>query len=164
MKLNLDVLKTEIRETLERRKFAIFNGYSRMMDSSPTVFWDTHRYPDYGQFLDTAAAADVKLLVLHAREFSAMLVTNAIDQMEDADLVPEDRRAIERRLRDLQAYDGFTCAIELSYDLNSRMYMFELRTEWYEEFSDLMDEIDAALPHPDEEADEGPIGGYFSKN
>jgi hypothetical protein len=164
MKLNLDVLKTEIGETLESRKFAVFHGYSRAMESMPTVFWDTHRYPDYKQFLDTATAAGANLLVLHAREFSSLLVDNSLEQLEDGDFAPEDRRAIERRLRELRAYDGFTCAIELSFDLNNRMYMFELRTEWYEEFSDLLDEIDSAMPHADDESDEGPIGGYFSKN
>ena len=69
------------------------------------------------------------------------------------------------RLRELRAYDGFTCAIELSFDENGRVFMFELRTDWYEEFSDLLDEIDSAIPHAeDDEPDEGPIGGYFSKN
>ena len=164
MKQNLDVLKTEIREHLEGRKLAIFHGYSRAMDSMPMVFWDTHRYPDYKQFLDTAEAAGTKMMVLHAREFSALLVDNALDQLEDGDFLPEDRRAVERRLRDLRAYDGFTCAIELSFDQNGRVYMFELRTEWYDEFSELLDEIDSSIPDPDDEGDEGTIGGYFSKN
>ncbi len=164
MKLNLNVLKTEIRETLVDRKFAVFPGYSRAMESLPAVYWDTHRYPDYHQFLDTADAAGARLMILHARQFSALLVDNAIEQLEDADFAPEDRRAIERRLRDLRPYDGFTCAIELSFDQNGRTYMFELRTDWYEEFSDLLDEIDSAMPHPEDESDEGPIGGYFSKN
>jgi hypothetical protein len=164
MKLNLDVLKTEIREHLESRRFAIFHGYSRAMDSLPLVFWDTHRYPDYKQFLDTAEAIGVKMVVLHAREFSALLVDNSLEQLEDTDFLPEDRRTIERRLRDLRAYDGFTCAIEISFDQSGRVYLFELRTDWYDEFSDLLDELDAATSDPDEEDDEGPIGGYFSKN
>jgi hypothetical protein len=164
MKLNLDVLKTEIGEHLDSNKLPIFHGYSRAMDSTPIVFWDTHRHPDYRQFIETAKSAGANMFVLHARDFSSLLVDNCLEQLEDTDFLPEDRRAIERRLRDLRAYDGFTCAIELSFDLNGRIYMFELRTEWYEEFSDLLDEIDAATPDPDEEPDEGPIGGYFSKN
>jgi hypothetical protein len=164
MKQNLDVLKTEIREHLEGRDVAVFHGYSRSMDNVSMVFWDTQRYPDYKQFLDTAEAAGARLLVLHAREFSAILVDNALEQLEEGDFGPDDRRAIERRLRELRAYDGFTCAIELSFDQNGRVYMFELRTEWYDEFSDLLDEIDSAMPQPEDESDEGPIGGYFSKN
>ncbi len=164
MKPNLDVLKTEIREYLETHKLATFHGYSRAMDSMPMVFWDTHRFPDYKQFLETARAAGAKMFVLHAREFSVLLVDNALEQIEETDFVPDDRRTIERRLRDLRAYDGFTCAIELSFDLNGRVYMFELRTDWYDEFSDLLDEIDAATPEPEDDEDEGPIGGYFSKN
>ena len=151
MNQNLDVLKTEIQEHLESRKFSIFHGYSRALDSTPVVFWDTDRYPDYTQFLETAESTGAKMMVLHAREFSAVLVDNALEEMEDADVLPDDRRAIERRLRDLSAYDGFTCAIELSYDMGGRVYMFELRTDWYEDFSDLLDEIDSSLPHPGDE-------------
>ncbi len=164
MNQNLDVLKTEIREHLATRKLAVFHGYSRSMDSTPTVFWDIHRHPDYKAFLDTAEAAAAKIVVLHAREFSALLVDNALDQLEDGDFLPDDRRTIERRLRDLRAYDGFTCAIELSFDHGARVYLFELRTDWYNEFSDLLDEIDSAIPQPEDSMDEGPIGGYFSKN
>ena len=165
MKLNLDVLKTEIRDYLESRKLPIFHGYSRAIDTLPIVFWDTDRYPDHKQFLATAEAAGAKMVVLHSRDFSSLLVDNALQQLNDTDFAPEDRRAIERRLRDLRAYDGFTCAIELSFDQDSRVYMYELRTEWYEEFSDLLDEIDAAMPDgDDDDDDEGSIGGYFSKN
>ena len=64
----------------------------------------------------------------------------------------------------MRAYDGFTCAIELSFDFEGRAYIFDLRTEWYEEFNDMLDDIEAAIPDEDEDDDEGPIGGYFSKN
>src|SRR6266496_402508 len=127
MKQNLDVLKTEIREHLDSRKLAVFHGYSRAMDSTPMVFWDTHRFPDYKQFLDTAERSGAKMVVLHAREFSTLLVDNALDQLEEGDFLPDDQRTMERRLRELRAYDGFTCAIEVSFDQNSRVYMFELR-------------------------------------
>jgi len=37
----------------------------------------------------------------------------------------------------LRAYEGFTCALELSFDLQARVYLFNLRAEWYEEYLDL---------------------------
>ncbi len=42
------------------------------------------------------------------------------------------------------------------------MFLFDLRTEWYEEFSDMFDEIQL-MTTPDEE-DDTPMSGYFSKN
>lgn len=164
MKLNLDVLKTEIREEMENRGLAIFHGFARAIDHQPIVFWDTYGYPEYKQFLDAGQSAGAKLFVLHAREFSSLLVDNALEQLDESDFAPEDRRTVERRLRDLRAYDGFTCAIEVSFDISGCAYMFELRTDWYDEFSDLLDELDAAAPESEPDSDEGTIGGYFSKN
>ncbi|HZT39610.1 MAG TPA: hypothetical protein VFA28_17080 [Bryobacteraceae bacterium] len=164
MKQNLDVLKTEIREYLESRRLVIFYGYSRALDALPIVFWDTHGHPDYKEFVSAAEAAGAKLIVLHAREFTSEYVEGAIDRLEECDLSVEERRPLERRLREMRAYDGFTCAIELSFDFEGRAYIFDLRTDWYEEFNDMLDDIEGAMPDADEDEDEGPIGGYFSKN
>lgn len=164
MKQNLDILKTEIQEFLEHSELVVFYGYSRTLDALPIVMWDSDRFPDFKQFIKAAHASGTKLIVLHSREFTADFIDNAIDDLADADMAAEDRRSVERRLRELRAYDGFTCAVELSFDIGSRAYIFELRTDWYDEFSDLIVEIDSAISDDDDEPDEGPIGGYFSKN
>jgi hypothetical protein len=66
----------------------------------------------------------------------------------------------------LQAYEGFTCSLELSFALEGRLYLFELRTDWYDSMRDILNELEvAADPFSDEEEEEeGPIGGYFSNN
>ncbi len=162
MKQNLDVLKTEIFEHLESQGLVIFPSMSRALDGLPTIAWDADRYPDFKKFVQAGVAAGVKLFSLHAHEFSADYAESAAEELDDTNLTAEERRTIERRLRELRAYDGFTCSIELAFDLGTRVYVFELRTEWYEEFNDLLDEITAASADDDE--DEGPIGGYFSNN
>jgi len=40
--------------------------------------------------------------------------------------------------------------------------LFDLRTEWYDEFSDILDEIQLMTAPADD--DDMPISGYFSKN
>jgi hypothetical protein len=164
MKQNLDVLKTEIQEHLESRGLVVYHGYSRTLDALPIVMWDIGRHPDYSEFVSAAVAAGAKLVVLHCREFSVEFVENAIEGLEETDMTPEERRPIERRLREMRAYDGLTCAIEISFDLAGRAYIYELRTEWYDEFSELLDEIDSSMLDEDEDEDEGPMGGYFSRN
>jgi hypothetical protein len=67
---------------------------------------------------------------------------------------------MERRLREMRRYEGYTCQIELSFDLPPRIYVFDLRTEWFQELSDMLDQIDEASDEPDLP---GP-SGYFSKN
>jgi len=166
MKQNLDVLKTEIKEYLENRDLGIFYSYSRMLNHLESVMWDIDQHPDYREFVRSAEAAGAKLIAMHVNEFAADFVDNTIEELEEADLLPDERRTLERRLRDMRAYDGFTCEIELSFDLGTRTYVFELRTEWYEEFTDILNEIDLASPGESDgdDDDEGPIGGYFSKN
>src|SRR4051812_47181586 len=129
MKLNLDILKTEIQEHLEQAGFVIYFGYSRILDDLPMVMWDSGRYPDFKMFLKSAEAAGVKLIILHSREFSSEFVDRAMEQLDEGDFIPEERRSMERRLREMRAYDGFTCMIELSFDLHNRAYIFDLRTE-----------------------------------
>jgi hypothetical protein len=62
----------------------------------------------------------------------------------------------------LQAYEGFTCEVQLSFALENRLYVFELHTDWYQALAEIINELDVATTEIDEE--EGPIGGYFSNN
>jgi len=115
-------------------------------------------------FLDTAHKAGAKMVLFASREFEAAEIDDAVDQLEDCDLTRDERRDLERRLRDLRVFEGVTCSLELAFDHHARMYVYELRPDWYDEFLGIMDEIAAHLPVEDEEEDEGTLGGYFSKN
>jgi hypothetical protein len=164
MRQNLETLRSEIREYLESRRMVIFHGYTRSGEPSPTVFWETERYPDYHMFLAAAEAAGARLVTFYAREFTDDLVDDALERLEGAGLPRDEHRAIETRLLEMRSYAGFTCQIELSFDLTPRVYVFDLRTEWFDDLNDLLDRIDDAYSDRDEE-DEGPLGGgYFSKN
>ncbi len=165
MTLNLDQLKDEILEYLEAEGFVIFRGFSRLADEGAFVYWDTERHPDYRQFLEAARHLGVKLIVYSWRTFSRDLADHALERLEDAELDREDRRRIERRLRELRAYDGFTSSLELSFDYEARTYLFHLEADWYVDYLELQDEIHAATPEDaDEEDDEGSVGGLFSRN
>lgn len=162
MKANLDALRTEIQAYLESRGLAVFHGFPRTVDDVAAVYWNTADHADYRAFLAAAESAGVKLVTLYANEFNAALIDDALERLDDPAMSREDRRALEKRLRDLRAYSGFTCQIELSFDLAPRVYVFDLRTEWFEELSDLLDTIDDAFD--EKESDEEPPSGYFSQN
>ena len=53
MDLNLDTLKHEILEYLERSGFAVFQSRAGGLAGLPMVTWDCDRYPDYQMFLET---------------------------------------------------------------------------------------------------------------
>lgn len=163
MSLNLDELKTEVLEYMEAEGFVVFHGYSRLADADSFVAWDTDRLPEYRSFLSAAKKAGVKMIVYHFREFSPTHLEDAEERLEDAEFSVEERRNIDRRLRELHNYEGFTCALELSFDYEGRVYLFNLRSEWYDDYLDLVEELDAALPEGEDDDDDS-MGGYYSRN
>jgi hypothetical protein len=159
---NLDTLKSEVEKHLKANGFVTFHGFPRGIFERPEIEWDTERHSDFREFLAVAQELGVKVIVFHHREFSAMEVDRALEELEDASYEFDDQREVERRLRELRKFDGFTCALELSFDYQSMTYLFELKTEWYSELHKMLDELDML---PDEEDDdENPLSGYYSKN
>jgi len=166
-KQNLDRLRSEIADALSSRGFLVFHSFSRNPGSVPVIAWDTHRSADYRPFLDVARELGTKLMNFHHREFQAAAIDLAFDRLEEAEMDAEERQRLERKLRELRVYEGLTCSIELSFDHEGRMYLFRLMSDWYGEFLNVMDEIDSYLPeetYEDEEEDEEPLGGYYSRN
>ncbi len=165
MQIDLDQLKAKIEEDLKAGGFIVFRGHTRLSESAHFVYWDTERSTDPAAFLETASQAGERLIVLGEREFTASFVDDALERLEDAELPPDERRAMERRVKALRRYEGFLCGLDLSFDHGGRTYCFSLRTEWYEELLDVLDEIDASFAEDDEDEDgEEPLGGYFSRN
>jgi len=160
--VNLDTLNTEIQQYLEDSGLVIFHGHSRTMDAAPAVYWDCEQHPDYKLFIQTAQAAGVKIIVFHQRRFDSGQVDDALEQLAECDLSREEQREYKRRLSALRVYDGQVCAIELSFDHQDRVFLFDLHTEWYDELGDLAAEIDIMSAGAGE--DDEPLGGYFSKN
>jgi len=163
MKPNLDTLKAEMEHHIEESGLTVFYGYSRSMDSMPAVYWDVERHQDYRMFVKTAQDIGSKLIVLHQREFDSAQVDDGLEQLSECGLTEEEQSDFEQRLGSMRVYDGFICAIELSFDHEGRVFVFDLRTEWYNELTDILDEIQLLTADVDDD-DETPMSGYFSKN
>jgi hypothetical protein len=160
--LNLDTLRTQILEYLEAEGIVVFYSYPRSAESSLTaVFWDTDGRPDFRDFIAAAKAVGARMVTLYSREFGEEALEDVFDQLANADLDRDQRRKIETRLRELRAYTGSVCQLELSFDHGERVYVYDMRTEWYEEMSELVDQIEDAYH---ETEGENPLGGYYSNN
>lgn len=163
MDLNLDTLKREILTYLEARDFAVFRSAPGTLDGAQMVLWDSENYPDYQMFLDAATKVGVKLILFATREFTAEDISDLLEQLEELTLERDRQRDYQKRLRDLHRYEGQTCALELAFNHDSRLYVYEMQPDWYEEFLTVEDEIAASLA--EEDLDEGEsLGGFFSKN
>ena len=163
MDLNLEPLKREILAYLATSEFAVFHSSPGGLDSQPLVFWDVECYPDYRMFLDVARKAGAKLIVFGSSKLEAADLDELKDGIEESELTRAQQRDCLSRLRDLRAYEGVTCSIELAFDLDSRVYVYELQPDWYDDFVNLEDEIMSHVPDADED-DDGSLGGYYSKN
>lgn len=167
MKINLDTLRDEIQEYLRSRGFVIFYSFPRTGEPIPAIFWDTETHPDYKEFVAAAEVSGTKLITFFVREFSDEMIDEAWERLNEADspgahMDSEERRGIEVRLREASSYTGFACQIELAFDLGQRVYILDLRTEWFEDLSELLERIDDVRREPQD--DSGPAGPYFSKN
>jgi hypothetical protein len=162
MALDLETLKAEIKGYLDDSGLAVFHGYRRALDPSTHVHWDTDEHPSFVEFLKAGTKAGAKLFVFHYQAFSLDQIDEALEQLEDSSLSHEEKRNFEGRLHQLQAYEGFTCSLELSFSIDGQIYIYELHTEWYQALNDILAELDAVAE--DEEENDGTLGGYFSKN
>ena len=97
-------------------------------------------------FLDTARKIGAKMILFAAREFESPEIDDAIEELDECDLTREERRDLENRLRELRVHEGVTCSIELAFDHHARIYVYEMRPDWYDEFLSIGEEIAVHLP------------------
>lgn len=164
MDLNLDTLKREILEYLDSSGLAVFHGCPGGLDGQPMVLWDTERQPDYQAFLDVAVKSETRIIIFASREFQSSDTEDLLAQLEDLDIGRDEKRDFQKRLRELRVHEGVTCSLELAFDYHSRLYVYEMQPDWYDEFLSVEDEIMSLITEPDETGDDEPLGGYFSKN
>ena len=166
MKPDLETLKTEIEEYLNTQEFAVFHGYPRLTEPTTMVHWDSEQYPDYKGFLELPRQLDVRLIVFHHRKLASDFIDEAIDQLEVLDLPDDEYAELGRRLREMRVFEGFTSAVELSFEHQGRIYFYTRRAEWYEELLDVADSIDDYASSGEEDFDdfEDELGSYFSQN
>ena len=162
MDLNLDTLKREIVDYLDTGGFAVFHSSPGALEGLPMILWDTERYPDYQLFLEVARKAGSAVMLFATREFESADIEELIERLNECGIPRDERRDYEARLREMRIYEGVTCSLELAFDYNSRLYVYEVQPDWYEEFLAVEDEIVSRID--DEETGDDSLGGYFSKN
>jgi hypothetical protein len=165
MALDLTAIKAEILTNLEQHGFATFYTDSSV-EGMNTIYWDVRRHPSISEFLNAAKSAGSTLVTFYERTFSQVSIDDTLERLEDAELGREEKRSYELRLKELQKFEGFICELEVSFSYGSSIYQFQVQTDWFEEFETIF--ADVAVGEADlydnEEDDEGPISGYFSKN
>ena len=162
----LDQVKTEIEAYLRENNFVVFYGYSRAYDESAIVSWDSVQRPDYMDFIKVAEAVGVRFVVLHVDVFGDEAIEDLENGLEGLELPAGERRQLEKRIKDLEAYTGMVSALELSFNFDNQVYMMTLEATWHDEYEELYEEL--MLNGTEMDIDTGggdpTMGGFFSKN
>jgi hypothetical protein len=167
--LDLDQLTTQIGSAIEASGMVTFHGVSRIGDDDHLILWDTDRVPDFREFLLCAGRLGAKVIVYHERKFIAEPIDDLREELQESDLTPPERREFERRLKALRDYVGFTAGIELSFDYNDSVYLYEVRSDFMNELLGIMSELDNGYLDDAGEDDDDSGGtprpsGFFSRN
>jgi len=165
---NLDILKQELLEYIVSEGLAVFRGQFGSFDSLPNIFWDTEGHPEYQAYLHVAKISGARVIVFCHREFESEEIDDALEQLQDCEFGREEHRSMERSLIELRAFVGSTCSIEMAFDHEGRLYVYELVTEWFQSFLDLSEMLMATASEDNDSVDEdgtdSSFGGYYSKN
>lgn len=167
MDLNLDALKDEILRFLDASGFAIFRGHAGALDDMPVITWDSESFPDYRMFLDAAHRSGAKVVIFTAAQFDEEDIEDVDADLALSGLDRDQVRTIEQRLNRFRTYLGQTCFLQLAFDHHSRMYVYEMQPDWYNEYLELTDELDMMLPQENEQDEPGEddtLGGFYSNN
>jgi hypothetical protein len=166
MKVDLESLKGEILAHLQQEDFAIFHS-DGSAEGINLIYWDSKRSPGVSGFLDAAKKSGVKLIVFYEHIFSQEGIDETLERLEESDLSRDEKRSYELRLHDLQKYEGFSCELQLFFAHINLVYVYQARTDWYEDFEDIFADVTVGESEDFEDEDdeeEGPIPGYFSRN
>jgi hypothetical protein len=164
--IDLDTLKQEILAFLEASNFAVFRSYPGGLEGMPLICWDCERFPDYRMFLEAAEKLHVQLILVATREFEQSEIDEEVEELDSSDMPRDERRAFDTKLAKYKKYTSQTCSLELAFDHNARMYVYEVHPDWYDEFVELSEEIAEAVDMGDsgDDEEEGGMGGFYSNN
>jgi hypothetical protein len=135
---DLSRLYDEMVAAASRQGLLIFPGY--VGDDLPEVWWQGSP-DDWPQFLSIAKAEGARTI------FIARAVLEEEDLQDLAEWVeetsgPGSTNGDRARLKEFERYIGCTGEIRLGWVRDGVAFLFQHRTEWYDEFLDLMAEFE----------------------
>jgi hypothetical protein len=115
-------------------------------------------------FLDAARKLGVRMILFAARTFEEAELAEAEEDLESSEMPRDDRRDYAKTLDAFREHASSTCAIELAFQFETHFYLYEARSDWYDEFVGITEEVMAFGASDDEEDSDSSLGGFYSKN
>jgi hypothetical protein len=138
--LDLSSRHEEVLAAAERQGLLVFPAY--VGDDLPAIWWqgDPEAWPD---FLGITKAEGQRIL------FVGRAVLDTEDLQELAEQHEETRgsrptNGDRARIKAFERYVGYTGEVQMAYIKDGVAFILQQRTEWYEDFLDLLDETEDA--------------------
>ena len=159
--LDLDRMRNEMQGYLRLSGLPVFYGLGGP-DEENYTYWDTRTYPDWRQFMDVAKESGARLLVFSSTVLQVEDVDMALEHLEEAAMEREERSQFLDRLNILRLHEGQAAWVRIAYEHEGRWFAYERIATWYDEYRDMMEEINSCLPDMEEDVEPGP--GFYSPN
>jgi hypothetical protein len=135
---DLSRLWDEIREAAAQQGLLTFPGY--VGEELPTVWWQGDPNDWFG-FLTIAKAEGVRTLCLGRAGLAEEDLQELAEWVEEK-TGPGSTNGDRARLKEFERYIGSTGEIRLGWMKDGVAFLLQHRTEWYEDFLELMAEIE----------------------
>ncbi len=155
----------------------LFHCEPESLPHDDSLWWDVELRPNYREFFLAAKMSGVRLMYFFEQVFDDEMIERVEDSLEISVIADEERRSLTRRLAEFRGYLGFLCRVGVGFSQDRRMHWYDVYSEWYMDYLDLLEDIrvlDGSLAmglDEDEEDDEDddtggkpPLGGYYSNN
>jgi len=159
--LDLDRMRNEMLGYLRQAGLPVFYGLGGP-DEENFTFWDTRGYPDWRQFVDVAKESGARLLVFSSSALDEADLDMALEHLEETTIDADERHQFQERISGLRRKEGQAAWVRIAYEHEGRWFAYERIAPWYDEFRDMMEEINSYLPDVEEDEDNSP--GFYSPN
>jgi hypothetical protein len=145
MEQDLHNLKDDMVAFIEGHGMRWFPGIIK--DDMPSVLWSPDEdHPDaWKDFVELAKASGVSFVTMDYSLLDAEDVDFLVDRLEDLSYMPEEEVEEARWLRNFVGKVGH---VQIGFPCQGVMFLYEISTEWYENFERLestADEFDGIL-------------------
>jgi hypothetical protein len=112
--------------------------------------------------VDVAKESGARLLIFSSSTLDEDDLDAARERLEDASMDREERDGFLERITVLRRHEGQAAWVRIAYEHEGRWFAYERIAPWYDEYRDMMEEMNSYLPDMEEGEEHGP--GFYSPN
>jgi len=135
---NLISLKDDMVAFIAGHGMRRMNGY--VSDEVPSVLFEEENPDGWKDFVELAKASGAPFLTMSEAMLEKSDIATLIEEIRDQ-MFPDDESPEVEDAEKLLRHVGKTGFLQLGFPCQGVMFLFEVATDWYEHFQDLIDTV-----------------------